>query len=241
MTTPDQSKGDRSRDEVLAGEYVLGVLDADQRRQVEKRMRKDRRFAEMVFRWEENLLQFNEDYDEEAPSDQVLDRIEERLFSDVMAGHSASGRGFSSLWHSLTFWRGLSFSALFLLTGIAGFELADRLNPGSVPLVAEMKGDDKALNLVARYDGLSGTMQVTPVAATLQEPKSLEVWLIEDGSAPKSLGVLPQSGEGRISVPADLKHHLKAGVSLAVSIEPLGGSPTGKATGPVIAVGAAHF
>ncbi|MGO8657755.1 anti-sigma factor, partial [Rhizobium ruizarguesonis] len=26
MTSPDKSKGDRSRDEVLAGEYVLGVL-----------------------------------------------------------------------------------------------------------------------------------------------------------------------------------------------------------------------
>ena len=38
MSTPDQSKGDRSRDEVLAGEYVLGVLAGAERQKVEERL-----------------------------------------------------------------------------------------------------------------------------------------------------------------------------------------------------------
>ncbi|MGF0537518.1 anti-sigma factor [Agrobacterium sp. ES01] len=240
MTTPDQSKGERSRDEVLAGEYVLGVLATTQRREVEERMRNDRRFADIVFRWEENLSRFNDDYEEHAAPEFVFERIEERLFGKGDENRAMSG-GVFSIWQSLVFWRGVSFSALFMLAGLAGFEIADRLRPGATPLIAEMSGEDNAISLVARYDDLTGTLKVTPVAAGPAEPKSLELWLIEGNDAPRSLGVLPQSGEGEIIVPPSLKKQLKAGVTLAVSVEPLGGSPTGQATGPVIAVGAAHL
>ena len=48
MTSSDRSSGDRSRDEVLAGEYVLGVLSLDDRRKVEARIVLDADFAAMV-------------------------------------------------------------------------------------------------------------------------------------------------------------------------------------------------
>ena len=63
MTSPDQSKGGRSRDEVLAGEYVLGVLSYQDRRVVEERMRRDRQFAAIVSRWEANLSAFADEYE----------------------------------------------------------------------------------------------------------------------------------------------------------------------------------
>ncbi|MFN6985615.1 MAG: anti-sigma factor, partial [Rhizobium oryzihabitans] len=37
MTTGEHSDGMHSRDEVLAGEYVLGVLPIEKRREVERR------------------------------------------------------------------------------------------------------------------------------------------------------------------------------------------------------------
>ena len=55
--------------------------------------------------------------------------------------------------------------------------------------------------------------------------------------APISIGVLPQTGQGELDVPEDLRARLTEGVVLAVSLEPFGGSPTGKATGPVVALG----
>ena len=87
------------------------------------------------------------------------------------------------------------------------------------------------------YDAGSGALKITPVAARQTEAKSLELWLIEGENPAKSLGILPQTGEGEIIIPPEMRSKLGAGVTLAVSVEPFGGSPTGTATGPVVAVG----
>jgi anti-sigma-K factor RskA len=62
------------------------------------------------------------------------------------------------------------------------------------------------------------------------------LWLIAEGGAPVSLGLLEPQGPSRITVPDDLRPVL-AGATLAVSDEPPGGSPTGQPTGAVLAAG----
>jgi anti-sigma-K factor RskA len=234
MSTPDQSKGDRSRDEVLAGEYVLGVLSGSERQKVDARLRHDWQFAAMVRRWEENLTQFNDDYAEVTPPDQLLSTIEDRLFASPAT--TAGVRG--SLWNSLVLWRGLSLASIAALGLVFGLDYAEQIRPKpQTALTADLAGNDQAIALHARYDGASGRLSVTPVASGGAEEQSLELWLVEGEQAPISLGVLPQSGLGELDVPEDLRARLTEGVVLAVSLEPFGGSPTGKATGPVVAVG----
>lgn len=234
MSTPDQSKGDRSRDEVLAGEYVLGVLSGADRQKVDARLRHDRQFAAMVKRWEENLIQFNDDYAEAPPPDHLFSKIEDRLSISPAAVAAAKG----SLWNSLVLWRGLSFASIAALGLVVGFEYAESMRPKpQTALTAELAGENQAIALHARYDGTSGRLSVTPVASGGADQKSLELWLVEGDQAPISLGVLPQTGQGELDVPQDLRDRLASGVVLAVSLEPFGGSPTGQATGPVIALG----
>ncbi|THV23900.1 anti-sigma factor [Peteryoungia ipomoeae] len=234
MSTPDQSKGDRSRDEVLAGEYVLGVLTGAERLKVDARLRHDRQFAAMVRRWEENLTHFNEDYAEVAPPDQLFSRIEERLFVAPAAVPTSK----VGLWNSLVLWRGLSLVSLAALGLVVGLDYAERLRPKpQAVLTADLAGNNQAIALHARYDGASGRLSFTPVASGGQEEKSLELWLVEGEQTPISLGVLPQTGQGELDVPQDMRARLTSGVVLAVSLEPYGGSPTGQATGPVIALG----
>jgi anti-sigma-K factor RskA len=234
MSTPDQSKGDRSRDEVLAGEYVLGVLSGTERQKVDARLRHDRQFAAMVKRWEENLTQFNDDYAEVTPPDHLLSNIEDRLFASPAAVGAIKG----SLWNSLALWRGLSFASIAALGLLFGLDYAERIRPKpQVALTADLAGENQAIALHARYDGASGRLSVTPVASGGADQKSLELWLVEGEKAPISLGVLPQTGQGELDVPQDLRDRLTSGVVLAVSLEPFGGSPTGKATGPVVALG----
>jgi len=234
MSTPDQSKGDRSRDEVLAGEYVLGVLGGTERQKVEARLRHDRPFAAMVKRWEENLTQFNDDYAEVAAPDHLLSGIEDRLFASPASVAAVK----DSLWNSLILWRGLSFASIAALGLFVGFDYAERIRPKpQVALTADLAGENQAIALHARYDGNSGRLAVTPVAAGGADQKSLELWLVEGQGTPISLGVLPQTGQGELDVPQDLRQRLTQGVVLAVSLEPFGGSPTGKATGPVVALG----
>jgi anti-sigma-K factor RskA len=237
MTTPDNSEGDRARDEVLAGEYVLGVLSLRDRIAVENRMERDRAFAAIVARWQGNLSEFDHDYVPVAPPAAVFSNIEQRLFAPQGNKHS---RGIGGLWNSLVLWRGATVASLALLLAFALYESA-AFGPGDpdAPLVAELAGEDAPVTLLARYDRESGRLQMTPVAAAgPAEERSLELWLVPGGDEPTiSLGVLPQTGEGSLVIPADLRQRVTEGATLAVSLEPFGGSPTGQATGPVIAIG----
>lgn len=230
MSSPDQSKGSRSRDEVLAGEYVLGVLSLDDRQKVEARMRSDRPFAAIVSRWEQNLSTFSDEYESIAPPAGVFPKVEKRIFGER--------RGRATFWNSLPIWRGVAFASLFLAAGVLFFSInGAKIGGAGKPLVAELAAPNNAINLVARYDLSSGRLKVTPVAAEETEKKSLELWLIKGTAAPMPLGVLPQSGEGEIAIPADLRKQFAAGATIAISVEPFGGSPSGAPTGPVIASG----
>ncbi|MDY6960978.1 MAG: anti-sigma factor, partial [Pseudomonadota bacterium] len=121
MTTPDNSEGDRARDEVLAGEYVLGVLSLRDRIAVENRMERDRAFAAIVARWQGNLSEFDHDYVPVAPPAAVFSTIEQRLFAP--RGNKHSG-GIGGLWNSLVLWRGATVASLALLLAFALYESA---------------------------------------------------------------------------------------------------------------------
>ncbi len=234
MSSPDQSKGGRSRDEVLAGEYVLGVLSLEDRQKVERRMRSDRPFAAIVSRWEQNLSAFNEEYEASLPSASTLPAIERRLFGERPAR--------PGLWHSLLFWRWFAFVSLAFAAFVAFFNSDFVREPvRGKPLVADLAAQNGTINLVASFDAASGRLRLTPVAAGKPEEKSLELWLIRGSEPPEALGVLPQTGEGEIAVAPNLRGRIDEGAVLAVSVEPYGGSPSGKPTGPVIASGPARI
>ncbi|SCB57695.1 Anti-sigma-K factor RskA [Rhizobium aethiopicum] len=237
MTSPDKSKGDRSRDEVLAGEYVLGVLSLQDRRVVEERMRHDRTFAAIVSRWETNLSAFNDEYDGAASNRETFKQIESRLFGDAAKPVSFS----QGLWNSAVFWRSLSFACVVVAASAVIFASGVVPQPqGPSPLVAALSGQNNAINLLASYELQSGRLKIVPVAAGEPEEKSLELWLVRGSGMPKSLGVFQPGESGELVIPAELRSHVTDGATLAVSLEPFGGSPAGQATGPVIASGTVH-
>lgn len=233
MTTPENKRSDRSRDEVLAGEYVLGVLPLPDRLRVEHRLRDDKAFQAIVARWQENLATFNNEYAAEAPPSWLYAAVETKLFPKP-----ADERPGALIWSSLNFWRGLTLvtlsAAVFFAASAEGLF---RKPAPSAPAVATLGSGTSSISLVTLFDRQSGRLKVTPVAAGAEKSKSLELWLIEGDDAPVPLGVLPDTGDGSIVIPPDMRGRLKNGLTLAVSLEPFGGSPTGKPTGPVVASG----
>lgn len=233
MTTPENKRSDRSRDEVLAGEYVLGVLPLPDRLRVEHRLRQDKAFQAIVARWQENLATFNTEYAAEAPPSWLYGAVETKLFNK---GAPEQPKGL--IWQSLAFWRGLTLitlsAAIFFAASAEG---VFRKPVATAPVVATLGSGTSSISLVTLFDRQSGQLKVTPVAAGTEKTKSLELWLIEGDSAPVPLGVFPETGDGSIVIPPDMRGRLKDGVTLAVSLEPFGGSPTGKPTGPVVASG----
>lgn len=76
-----------------------------------------------------------------------------------------------------------------------------------------------------------------PAALLGQAQHSLELWVIPPGDKPHSLGLVDPDRPVKVRVPPELLPHVSADSVLAISLEPLGGSPTGQPTGPVVANG----
>lgn len=238
MTKPDQSEGDRARDEVLAGEYVLGVLPAEKRQQVEQRIRRDRAFAAMVARWQENLSTLDDEYSPETPPEGVFPLVQRRLFGAAPSQKPLPGLG-SRLWASTPVWRTLAMTSFLMLAGIAVFGLRPPVATKADPqLQAQLKGPEgREMALMASFDRSSGLLRMMPVASAQDQPKSLQLWMIDGNAPPVSLGLLPDNGRGEIIIPDTMRRRLTQGITLAVSLEPQGGSPSATPTGPVLMSG----
>lgn len=240
MTSGDQSQGGRAQDEILAGEYVLGMLPQDARRRVEQRMARDKAFARMVHRWRSELATFRDDEDVFVGAPLELSQIERRLIGATHSVSPAQERR-RGIWHSVRFWRFSSFAA----AGIAVVSLiyagrAISTTPAVPALVAELAAVDERVDLLASYDAGSGRLRVVPVAAQRPDAKVLQLWLMPKSGPARSLGIFRAESGGEIVVPAEMRGGLAEGATLAVSLEPVGGSPTGLPSGQVVASGAAR-
>tara|TARA_R110002020_G_scaffold468054_2_gene692040 strand:- start:1733 stop:2110 length:378 start_codon:yes stop_codon:yes gene_type:complete len=102
---------------------------------------------------------------------------------------------------------------------------------------AELGAPGASVGLVAALDPASGVFSITPAAFSPDDGKSLELWLVPGEGVPISLGLVPGDG-GRLVLGQKLSSQLTAGALIAVSLEPVGGSPTGAPTGPVVLSGA---
>ncbi|MGH8172302.1 MAG: anti-sigma factor [Rhodanobacteraceae bacterium] len=227
-----------SRD--LAGEYVLGVLGADERRAAAARIESDRGFASDVAWWENRLAPLAGAIAPVAPPAYVWERIRAALGHERIAPARTPQRE-ESPWQRVNVWRWLTAGALAVATAsMLALYVGKREVPAPVapaPLVAIMVLDSGAPAFVATIDRAAGTMIITPVTAWTDGQHVPELWLIPKGEKPRSLGVVDTTKPITITVPADLRRAIDPASIVAISVEPPGGSPTGDPTGPVIAKG----
>jgi len=112
-----------------------------------------------------------------------------------------------------------------------------REGPSARPaqLVAVFQKDEQSPAFVMSVDVDKRTVTVRQVAAERLADKSYQLWIATaPGAAPQSLGVL---GNDEFTVKATLAAYDPAVINNAtfgISLEPLGGSPTDRPTGPVI-------
>jgi anti-sigma-K factor RskA len=80
-------------------------------------------------------------------------------------------------------------------------------------------------------------MTVSPGAVPHAKGKSMELWMIPPNGAPQALGVIPTDKSAKMPMPDAFAGTGRTPIVLAVTMEPEGGSPTGRPTGPVLARG----
>lgn len=237
---------DRDHDdsEHLPAEYVLGLLDAPSRQAAERRLLSDPRFAAEVDFWQQRLIPLAEDIATADPPSEVWPRVASFIAgrrrragqsSGVAARTLTSRREAAGLWHNIALWRGLAFGAILVALASFGWAYLTSLRP-SPPLVARLAPAGGAASFVVTADADRATALVVPAALADGGRRELELWVIPPDGTPRSLGMVEAARPVAVPLPHALMPQLGAS-ALAISVEPAGGSPTGRPTGPIIAQG----
>ena len=236
MRLVDDIGPEGSGDDIVAAEYVLGVLPSDERRQAEQRIEAEQAFARLVDLWEVHFAPLGVGYAEaEAPAG-VKIALDRRLFS---AGATTTGEASApGLLSSLAFWRVLAVASLAALAFYIALPfLTTPVEAPQERLVASLAADGSDVRYIAVYDASTNDIGLSRVAGEPAQGRDFELWVIDGQQAPASLGVIPDGASARLPVSDELRAKLNTGAVFAISLEPAGGSPTGAPTGPVVAVG----
>lgn len=203
-----------------AGEYVLGTLDAAEARAV----RDDPAMAASVAAWEARLAPLLALTLPEAPPPDLWARIERTL-----NGPAAIIRPARAPWLS-RFW---AVGATAVAAGLGLVILTQRPEPA--PLMTVLLTSREAPAFLVEADR-GGEIRLAALNnQAVPEGRVRELWALPAGAtAPTSLGLVP--ADGRISVrPQAIRP--EPGMLIEITLEPPGGSPIGRPTGPVLFIG----
>jgi anti-sigma-K factor RskA len=225
----------RDEDEFLVAEYALGLLTPAEYDVLGNRLRHEPALRADLRFWRSRLSSLDNEFAEVAAPAGVWPAIERRLFAE----RSAARTGF---WNSLNLWRGFSaVAALVAIVAIGVNVSTPRPDPNAfaAQVVAALSAQGSNVSVVALYNTNTGRLRLTALSGDAVPDKDYELWAIEGSDAPKSMGVIAVSGSKEMSLTPDELQGFGAGTTLAITLEPKGGSPTGKPTGAIVAAGKA--
>ena len=231
---------DGDDDAMTAIDFALGALDGAAFRAAELRLRRDPAFAADVARWQAELGPLIEQVAPVAAPTGVWAKIEGELFR---APAPSISRPAGVVGRAVALWRNLAFGASAVAAIALALLVARPGPPAPAPapalLAASMAATDasKTVLITATYDAARGTVVLTPAAKDASRGLTPELWVIVGKDKPVSLGVIELHDPQAHVVPPALRRKFAGGATLAISLEPAGGSPTGQPTGPVVAVG----
>lgn len=244
--------------EQLAASYALGTLRGGARRRFEALARDNATLRAAALIWQGRLASVAELQPQAAPSPAVWTRIENLVNAEkqaqAMRALRASGAAPAAAggwWASLGLWRGATAAGAFavVIAVVTGLNLNTQLSGQVQELTAKLSAtpeiqyvavlaDDKAsASMLVTFDPKNNRLLLKRVGAFQEQPdKSLQLWALPPGAAPRSLGVLDREPVVRLTAAAS---DVREVPTLAISLEPKGGVPAGSGpSGPVLFKGA---
>lgn len=215
--TPEQER------EALAAEYVLGTLTAAEAGRVHARLPQDAGLRAAVERWETLLGPLTVLAPAATAPEGLLPRIEASLAAQVPRPLRAP--------RALLGW---AWGASALAAGLALF-IALRPAPAPPLMTVLLTSRDQPAFLVEA--GRDGAISLAAVNASgpVEAGRVRQLWALAPGeTAPVSLGLVPEAGRFTVS-PGMVRP--EPGMLIEITLEPAGGSPTGRPTGPILFIG----
>ena len=221
----------------LAAEYALGTLRGAARRRFQKLMAGDQGLRDLTLQWELRLNDMAATVKPVTPRPQLWQAIDRALGPVPRPQHERPGL-LSGLWESLGFWRASTLGAAALAAALVLYIAIGRPVAPETRYIAVLIDDKATPVLVASLTAEDGKLSIKSVKPTnVAADKDLELWLVpQQGTSVRSLGVL-KGMQALVKLTEGDASDLSQGGTLAVSLEPAGGSPTGTATGPILYVG----
>lgn len=215
--------------DALAAELALGVLTGSERAEALRLQLSDPAFAALVQDWEARLAPLHGAWQDIAPRDAVWDAVAARIADPV-----------ARLQMQLSRWRAgalLSGAVAAVLAAVIVMRMGDMPAPVAAPTAIAQLGSTTSGPLVlARYDPQTVEMRlhIVGISDTALSP---ELWVIPDGGAPISLGLIPRTGRTAVPLSAQQRQLLVEGATLAVTMEPEGGAPHAAPSSATVAAG----
>ncbi|HVC37237.1 MAG TPA: anti-sigma factor [Gammaproteobacteria bacterium] len=226
--------GNQNLRELLAGEYVLGLLHGAARLRFERLLIEDARLRGEVVSWERKFSAWNRVLKPLIPPNSVWRKLELRLKAETRASRKLAGSpGVKGFWSGAA----VIAAAIVLVVGIfIGRNLVTTpiTAPGYLAVMSNPKGQPLWLISVhpqSRRVDMKALSDNTPPPG-----KSYELWMLPGNGKPVSLGLMNSTGIASETLSPQLMAALVSAKGLAISVEPHGGSPTGQPTGPVVYV-----
>jgi anti-sigma-K factor RskA len=203
----------------LAAEYVLGTLRGPARRRFEKWRARTPLVEERCRFWEENLMQLAKDLRPIRPPAHVWQGIRTRL--NLSRGQPQRRPG-----------RALAIAAsVLLIAGLSALLYWRTTGPGTLSEVATIATPTGTQLWEVDVYRTSGRL----IMHTAQVPahpadRDFELWALPAGGKPVSLGLMPYGGTTERALTTVQKQALANSAQVAITVEQLGGSPTGQPT-----------
>ncbi len=250
--------------EQLAVSYALGTLRGGARRRFEALARGHAPLRAAALVWQSRMSSLAELQPEVVPSAAVWTRIENLLQAQKQAAAMVAARASTAAhsklappagwWINVALWRGAAtagvVAAVVATLAVSNVksqaeQLANQVAMLSGKLAATpdiqyvaVLADEKAsASVLVTFDPKKKTLLVKRVGSFgVMSDKSLQLWALPPGAAPKSLGVLGNEAVMRLTA---AERDVREVPTLAISLEPKGGAPTGSGpSGPVLFKGA---
>jgi anti-sigma-K factor RskA len=245
MSDDPTPPGGEEGDDMLAAECALGLLDGAERDEAARRRLREPGFDRAVEAWEDRLTGLTRAVAPVAPPLEVWSGIVRRLESGAgvvelrLRRHLAAWRAGAASAGAVAAALAVALIWPRVTAPLAGGQLTASAQVGPAMekvMTARLAGASGPIVFIAVVDPQSHMIVVTPASVSATKGRSPELWLIPAGGKPIALGLAAFGRSVRLNPNIQIGDASRA--ILAMSMEPLGGSPTGQPTGPVVATGA---
>ena len=210
-------------DDMLAAEYAIGLLTGEAFEAARARMASDPAFAARVVSWERQLAPLA-DLPSLAPPAGARAALLHRLFPEPAR---------TPFWRRLWLWQALAGGAVAGAVALAVVDLGPVAPPQPGPLyAAEIASDIGDFRVVALVDKARDEVFLTRTAGAAPAGRILQVWAHGPDEPAQSVGLWPDGESVALALPPEIAA-VRGTLTLGISEEPPGGSPTGRPSGRV--------